>query len=122
EIVLPQKLDHPFVGWAMQAQLWQVLEKGCRVFMTPPPFDHSKLFVVDEIWTLIGSSNWDPRSLRLNFELGVETWDRELAARIGALIDAKRNQGREITLAMMDGRSVPVRLRDGIARLFSPYL
>ena len=74
-IVLPQKGNLRTVQWAMQATLWQVLEEGCRVWLTPPPFDHTKLMTVDGIWSLIGSGNWDARSLRLNFEFNVETYD-----------------------------------------------
>jgi cardiolipin synthase len=92
------------------------------VWLTPPPFDHSKLMVVDGAWSFFGSSNWDPRSLRLSFELDVTSYDRSLAGQIEALIDAQRERAREITLAEVDGRSLPIRLRDSIARLFTPYL
>jgi cardiolipin synthase len=79
DILLPAKNNLPIVQWASTAQLWQVLERGCRVWLTPPPFDHTKLTVVDRAWVLFGSSNWDPRSLRLNFEFDVECYDCELA-------------------------------------------
>ena len=44
---------------------------------------------VDGEWSLIGSANWDMRSLRLNFELTVEFYDRGLAEEFAALIDAR---------------------------------
>jgi cardiolipin synthase len=69
DIVLPARGNIPLVRWATPAMLWQVLGPGCRVFLSPAPFDHAKLFVVDRAWTMFGSTNWDPRSLRLNFEL-----------------------------------------------------
>lgn len=122
EILVPAHNNLRVVQWASTAQMWQVLEPGCRVWLTPPPFDHSKLFVVDEAWCLVGSTNWDARSLRLNFELCVECHDLDLARRLGQAIDAKRARSRELTLAEVDGRSLPVRLRDGVARLFAPYL
>ncbi|MFN2644989.1 MAG: phospholipase D-like domain-containing protein, partial [Burkholderiales bacterium] len=59
DIVLPLDSDLPHVRWAMFGQLWQVLDHGCRVWLRPGPFDHSKLLVVDGAWTLIGSANWD---------------------------------------------------------------
>ena len=122
EILIPERLDHRIVKWASNAQLWQVLEKGCRIWFTDAPFDHSKLFAVDGSWALFGSSNWDPRSFRLNFELNVEVLGATVAADIDRLICERRDNGREITLAMMDARALPIRVRDGIARLFTPYL
>jgi cardiolipin synthase len=122
DVVLPERGNLPLVQWAQTAQLWQVLERGCRVWLTPPPFDHTKLMVVDGVWSLLGSANWDPRSLRLNFELDVECFDADLAARIEALAEERIARSRPVTLADVDRRSLVVKLRDGFARLLSPYL
>ncbi len=122
DIVLPGHNNLELVGWASTAMLWQVLGRGCNVWMSPPPFDHTKLMVVDGAWAMLGSGNWDERSMRLNFEFNVETYDRDLAARLDAHIEGVIARSTPRTLADVDGRSLPVRLRDGIARLFSPYL
>jgi cardiolipin synthase len=122
DIVLPSHGNIPLVRWALMAQLWQVLRPGCRVYLTPMPFDHAKLMVVDRSWTLFGSSNWDPRSLRLNFELDVECHDAKLAAALDAVVDARIAIARRITLEEVDARPLLVKLRDGGARLMSPYL
>ena len=122
DIVLPQRVNIPLVQWAATAQLWQVIAPGCRVHASPPPFDHSKLMVVDRAWALFGSSNWDPRSLRLNFELDVECHDRVLATRLDALVLERIANARPVTLSELDARSLPIRVRDGAARLLSPYL
>jgi cardiolipin synthase len=98
------------------------LEHGCRIWLTPPPFDHTKLMLVDGAWVLLGSANWDGRSLRLNFEYNLECYDPMLAGRLEELVEQKRQAARLITLAEADGRSLPIRLRDGIARLATPYL
>lgn len=122
DILLPARGNIPLVRWATPALLWQVLTPGCRVFLSPAPFDHAKLMVVDGTWTMFGSTNWDPRSLRLNFELDVECYDRDLAAQVARLVAERRQESRELTLADVDGRPLPARLRDGVARLLSPYL
>jgi cardiolipin synthase len=122
DIILPEKNNLPFVHWASRAMWWQVLERGCRIWLTPPPFDHSKLMIVDGHWLLFGSANWDARSLRLNFELNVESYGRDLASQAMKIIDNKLHGAREVTLAEADGRTYPVKLFDSIARLFSPYL
>ena len=122
DIILPERVNIRPVQWAAAAQLWQVLRPGCRVYFTPLPFEHTKLMVVDKAWVLVGSSNWDPRSLRLNFELDVECFDPQLAAQLDDLAADRIANGRRITLDEMDARSLPVKVRDGISRLFSPYL
>ena len=122
DIILPEKNNLPPVHWASRALWWQVLERGCHVWLTPPPFDHSKLMIVDGHWVLLGSANWDARSLRLNFELNVECYGRGFAEEMEKIIAAKMISAREITLAEVDRRSIPAKLRDAIARLFSPYL
>jgi cardiolipin synthase len=122
DILLPGKNNLPVVQWASRAHWWQVLEYGCRLWLAPPPFDHTKLFVVDDCWSLIGSANLDPRSLRLNFEFNVECYDADFAARLTALFEEKRRHARRMTLEEMDARSVPIRFRDGVARLLTPFL
>jgi cardiolipin synthase len=122
EIILPEENNLAIVQWASTAQLWQVLHRGARVFYARPPFDHSKLMLVDGGWSLFGSTNWDSRSLRLNFEIIVEAYDTALAAQLNEIIDAKLEGAREITADDVNGRSLPVKLRDGVARLAAPYL
>ena len=122
EILLPQNSNLRFVDWASRAMWWQLLEHGCQIWLTPPPFDHSKLMLVDGCWTLLGSANWDPRSLRLNFEFNVECYDSELVAKLEAVVEAKRKGAKRVSLRDVDDRSLPVRVRDGVARLLTPYL
>jgi cardiolipin synthase len=122
DILLPARNNLPFVLWASRAMWWQVLQHGCRIWLTRPPFDHSKLMLVDGCWVLLGSANWDSRSLRLNFEFNVECYDTELAQRLDSWVETKRKGAHPVTMEDVDGRSLPARLRDGIARLLTPYL
>lgn len=122
DIVLPERGNVPLAQWAAAAQLWQLLKPGCRVHLSPPPFDHSKLFVVDRSWAMIGTTNWDPRSLRLNFELDVECFDETFAGWVADSVEARATAGRRFTMGEADARPLPIRIRDGIARLASPYL
>lgn len=122
DILLPARGNLRLVQWAATAQLGQVVGAGCRVHLTPPPFDHSKLLVVDGVWSLIGSGNWDPRSLRLNFEYLLECYSPELAGRLERVVDAKQRGAHLLTPAHLDRRPLPVKLRDGVAWLAQPYL
>jgi cardiolipin synthase len=120
DVVLPENSNHPTVDWGSRAQIGPLLAAGCRIWTHPAPFDHSKLMTVDGIWCLVGSSNWDVRSFRLNFELDLEVYDPALAGQIDALISAQ--QGSRISAAQLNARPLPVRIRDGAARLMLPYL
>lgn len=122
DIVLPESSNLRLVDWATRAQLAQVLEPGCRVWFSPPPFDHSKLLVVDDAWALIGSSNWDARSLRLNFEFDVEVYDPDLVVALNGYADSLIARSRREYLDDVTGRSFPVRVRDAAVWLFAPYL
>jgi cardiolipin synthase len=122
DILIPEKNDTLLVHWAMEAQLWQVLAGGCRVWRTPPPFEHTKLMVVDGAWTFLGSANLDPRSLRLNFEFNVECYDRSLGARVEGIVLEKRERSKPVALGELQRLSFPRRLRNGVARLFTPLL
>jgi cardiolipin synthase len=122
DILLPEHGNLRLVQWAATAQLAQVLSWGCRVYLSGPPFDHSKLLVIDNTWSLVGSHNWDPRSLRLNFEYDVECYSADFAARLDAIIDAKIAASRLLPLAELESRSILRRLRDGAAWLAQPYL
>ncbi len=123
EIFLPAKNNLPFVHWASRAMWWQVLHRGCKIRLTPPPFDHSKLMIVDSHWVLFGSGNWDARSLRLNFELNVECYGRDFARSLEqSIILEKRSKAHLVTMDEVDQRPLLGRLRDASARLFSPYL
>lgn len=122
DIVLPERGNLRFVEWAMAAQAAFVMEHGCRIWLSPPPFDHSKLMVVDDAWVLLGSANWDPRSLQLNFEFNVSCYDPVLGAEAAAFIDRLRAGARALTPGEVEARPLWMKLRDGTARLFQPYL
>lgn len=122
QLVLPSVVDYPFMRWAADAYLWQLLEHGIEVYRRPPPFVHTKLLIADRRWLLFGSANLDPRSFRLNFEFNVEAYDATLAERLSAWLDERITESQRVTLEQMDSRPTWRRLRDGVAKVFSPYL
>jgi len=121
-IVLPEKNNLPFVHWATRALLGELIANGVNIYYQRPPFVHTKLLVMDDIWALIGSANLDPRSLRLNFELNLTVFDRELVKELKIYFDNALFGAQKITLQGLHQRTLPVKLLDNFARLFSPYL
>lgn len=122
EIVLPEVNNLPFVQWASNNMLGDLLQYGVELYFQPPPFVHAKLFVIDGIYAQIGSANVDPRSLLLNFELNVEIYDRDFAATLSAHISETVRKSRPITMEMIENRSGLAKTRDAVVWLFSPYL
>lgn len=121
-IVLPARNNLPYVGWAARHGLSVLIARGVNVYYQPPPFAHTKLFVIDGDYALVGSPNIDPRSLRLNFEMAVEIYDTGTAGRLAGHVLNTIEQSRQCTLAELKDRQLPARLRDSFFWLFSPYL
>ena len=121
DILLPERSDGHLMQWAMRAHLRFFRHIPANFYFSPPPFDHSKLVTIDEEWCLIGSSNWDTRSFRLNFEFDLECYDRELTAALDCLIAEKIRRAHKVTPEDLIA-PVWVLLRDAAIRLLSPYL
>jgi len=122
DVLVPERNNLRLVQWASNGQLSYLLERGVRVWQTPPPFDHTKLMLVDDRWAFIGSANWDPRSLFLNFEFNLECYDPELVKELSLFFEDKKGRASPLTLGMLKDRPLPIRLRDGVVRMMSPYL
>ena len=122
DLITPVKNNLPYVQWASFGIMRPLLQHGVNVWLTEPPFEHGKLLVVDRFWTLFGSSNWDARSHRLNFEFDVECYDEDLGQKMDDWAKAKLEHARRWTLAEYDSRPLWKKLRDGTFRLFGPYL
>ena len=120
DVIVPAASNYRVVDWAMRAQIGPLVAAGCRIWRSPPPFNHSKLMTVDGIWCLIGGANWDVRSFRLNFELNMEVYHSDIVQRVDDLMAARR--GAPISAAELDGRPPAIKLIDSGARLMLPYL
>lgn len=122
DIVLPGRSNLPLFDWAMRPQFAELVASGCRVHLTGPAFDHTKLFLVDDAWSLIGSTNWDARSLRLNFEYNLECHDAALVRQLDVLVNERILRAHRLSSAELAAQSMAGRLRDRLVWLLSPYL
>jgi len=122
DIVIPEHSDHLIMQWAMMGHLRFFNHIAVNIYLGARPFDHSKLLTVDGEWALIGSSNWDARSFRLNFEYDVECYGADLTRQLDAIVDAKIARARKVSYRELVSRPVVIRLRDAAARLMMPYL
>ncbi|MDQ0997898.1 phosphatidylserine/phosphatidylglycerophosphate/cardiolipin synthase-like enzyme [Phyllobacterium ifriqiyense] len=122
DIVIPSNNNLKLVDRAMTAQFDQILKSHCRIWRASGNFNHSKLLSVDGVWAYVGSSNLDPRSLRLNFEVDLEVMDAEFASKVEGLVQKALNDAKPVLLQDLRARSFWERLLDRIIWLGSPYL
>ncbi len=122
QIVLPARSNLPYVDWASSAYFQELLEYGARLFLQSPPFVHSKLLLIDDDYALVGSANLDPRSLRLNFEFNMEIFDPAVNEELAGYFETACSRSHPVSHDEVRRQSLPLRLRNGLAKLFSPYL
>ncbi|UDF31168.1 UNVERIFIED_ORG: phosphatidylserine/phosphatidylglycerophosphate/cardiolipin synthase family protein [Roseateles sp. XES5] len=122
DIVVPSSNNLKLVDLAMTAQFDQLLKYGCHIWRASGAFNHSKLTVIDGVWSYVGSSNIDPRSLRLNFEVDIEVVDCDFADRIERRIATALSQAEEVKLEDLKARPFAQRLVERVTWLGSPYL
>ncbi|WP_281977117.1 cardiolipin synthase [Pseudorhizobium flavum] len=122
DVVVPQANNLTLVDRAMTGQFDQLLTNYCRIWRAPGAFNHSKLMAIDGCWAFVGSSNLDPRSLRLNFEVDLEVMDSSFAQELERRIDLAISTATQVTLDGLRNRPFPARLLDRMLWLGSPYL
>lgn len=122
DVVLPERSNIRVADWASRVHQRDLVRRNVRVWLAPAPFTHGKLLVVDEQFSLIGSANVDPRSLSLNFELGLEVYDEDFGADLAERIDFRRKQATRVRTEDFVKSRLAVRIRDSLAWLLSPYL
>lgn len=120
EIILPSKSNILGMDYAMHANFAKLLKKGVKIYRTKPPFDHSKIVLVDKAWIFVGSANWDVRSFKLNFECNMECTDKHLAEKLAQIIVRKKAGAFQ---EKWDKEKPPFwrTLRDNAFKLLTPY-
>ncbi|MFC4624348.1 cardiolipin synthase [Daeguia caeni] len=122
DIVVPGVNNLKLVDRAMRAQFDQLLKGGCRIWRAGGAFNHSKLMTIDGAWSYVGSSNLDPRSLRLNFEVDMEILDHTMARQVEERIGKVIETSHQVYLEELKARPFLSRLADRIIWLGSPFL
>lgn len=122
KVMIPNKPDHPFVYWAGLSYIGDLLEAGVRFFTYERGFLHSKVMIMDDLVSSVGTANLDIRSFKLNFEINAFIYDSEINRTLTERFDRDLQNCHEITLEEYHNRSRYIKMKESISRLLSPIL
>ena len=108
--------------WASRARYEELLEGGVRIYEYQPVMVHAKTFVVDGLWSSIGTLNFDNRSLALNNESNLVMLDATLGDAVTAMFFSDLEHAKEITLETFARRPFTARILEWGANLLSRLL
>jgi cardiolipin synthase len=77
-----KRSDHAMTRSSSRRLYGSVLKAGARVYEYRPAMIHAKVMIVDDLWSVVGSTNFDHRSFELNDEVNMAVLDPALAARL----------------------------------------
>lgn len=117
EIIVPGRIDTPYVLWASISRWGPLLKSGCKIYRFQGALYHCKILVVDDLWVSFGSSNFDTRSFRLNDEMNINVLDADFAREQIAIFERDKARSREVTLEEWQQRSTWEKIRGRVAAL-----
>ncbi|WP_163716349.1 cardiolipin synthase [Mangrovibacterium lignilyticum] len=121
-ILLPFKSDAITPKWSTRSFIGELLETGVKIYFYRAGFLHSKLIIVDGVFSSVGTANFDFRSLETNFEVNAMIYDEELAVELEGQFFADLDQSRQVIAEDWEKRSRTEKAKESFARLLSPAL
>jgi cardiolipin synthase len=119
EIIVPGgHIDQKLVRRASRALWGPLLEAGVAIYEYQPTMFHVKVAVLDELWTSVGSTNFDNRSFRLNDEANLNVFDRGFAKAQARVFEEDKARAKRITLEEWRRRPWRERVQERLAALF----
>jgi len=104
--------DHWLSRTSSRRLYGDLLKAGVKIYEYQPSMIHAKVMVIDGLWSVVGSTNFDNRSFGLNDEVNLAGCDPELAGKLEQLFRQDLTQSREITYQQWDSRPWHEKLRE----------
>lgn len=121
-LMIPEKSDVRITDLSSSSFLGGVLEAGVRVFKYQGGMLHSKAIVIDDFLSIVGSANIDERSFDMHFEANAFIYEEKTALHLKQLFMDDMEYCKEITLEEWNNRPWGQKIKESIARLFSPLM
>lgn len=120
--MVPSHSDVEAAVYAGRAAYGDLLETGARIFEMQNAVLHSKLATVDGVWTAIGSSNLDRRSVVFNNEVDAIILGADSASQVETLLRRDFAMSKPVALQRWEDRSLDERLSELKARLWQYWM
>jgi cardiolipin synthase A/B len=120
QILMPEFSDTVIPKWCSFSFVEELLEAGVRIFFYQKGFIHSKIFMIDGIFSSIGTTNLDFRSLETNFEINTFIYDAQFTRQLIGYYNADLLNSREIVFSEWKKRPKSERWKESLAHLISP--
>ncbi|GAW99610.1 cardiolipin synthase [Secundilactobacillus mixtipabuli] len=121
-IMVPHMPDHPFVYRATQYYARLLAEDGAKIYFYQKGFIHSKVVMIDDAISSVGSANLDFRSFKLNFEENAFIYDFKVAQKLRDIFRADMAESQLVTAEDFNKMSLWLRFKQAFSRLLSPIL
>lgn len=121
-VMIPSKPDHPFVYWASLSYIGELLQAGVRFYIYEKGFLHSKVVLMDDFVSSVGTANMDIRSFKLNFEVNAFLYDDHINSQLTEKFIDDLSDCKEITIEVYRERGRLVKIKESVSRLLSPIL
>jgi cardiolipin synthase len=96
----------------------ELLDAGVEIFEYEPGMFHVKMLVVDELWAVVGTTNFDSRSFMINDEVNIASTDPDFCRRLLADIAADLSRSAEIVHESWSERPIKQRIWEQVSRVF----
>jgi cardiolipin synthase len=97
-VLVPHRNDHPWVTLLTRRYYRRLLTNGVRIWEYKGAMMHAKTSVVDGRWVRVGSTDFNPLGIAINYELDAVIEDPVLGAQAEAMFLADLERSREITM------------------------
>lgn len=121
-LMLPARSDSRLIDLASHSYLDDMMRAGVKILFYEPGFLHSKLLIIDDGLTVIGSANMDFRSFEHNFEVNAFIYDAEFTSRMSAIFSDDAARCHAVTPGEWFRRPRRRRWAESFMRVFSPLM
>ncbi|MCI6660116.1 MAG: cardiolipin synthase [Peptoniphilaceae bacterium] len=121
-LMIPDRPDHPVVYPATLSHAGELIRHGASVYRYEGGFLHSKVILIDDFISMVGSANVDERSFSLNFEASEIVYSKKINRRLRRAFEEDVRKSTLLTAEVYEKRSLWMKIRQPLCRLASPIL